>query len=270
MSTVEQGGGGGSARSTTATRAYNPTTPVTSIPRIVSSPGDATKFLNGATTPAFAKVKDSDLEVTDVTSNDGSAAKHGFMPKAGATGSIPVSDGSVVAWQTAPTLAGLLTLTAGQIKFPATQNASSNANTLDDYEEGTWVPVLGGSGGTSGQTYTAQNGYYVKIGSVVWCSYRVQLAGGAGNKGTITGNCEIQGQPFANGSGTQQISTQLVRFAVLSTNWIHIHTLMTSGSSVMGLVGNTAAAVNNTTALVAADIADGTILSGVMVYTVTF
>ena len=29
------------------------------------------------------------------------------------------------------------------IAFPATQNASSDANTLDDYEEGTWTPTLG-------------------------------------------------------------------------------------------------------------------------------
>ena len=28
------------------------------------------------------------------------------------------------------------------ITFPATQSASTNANTLDDYEEGTWTPVL--------------------------------------------------------------------------------------------------------------------------------
>lgn len=44
--------------------------------------GDATKFLNGAATPAYAKVKDSDLAVSDVTSNDVSITAHGFAPKA--------------------------------------------------------------------------------------------------------------------------------------------------------------------------------------------
>jgi hypothetical protein len=29
------------------------------------------------------------------------------------------------------------------ISFPATQSASTNANTLDDYEEGTWTPTIG-------------------------------------------------------------------------------------------------------------------------------
>jgi len=45
------------------------------------SPADATKFLNGAATPAYAAVKDSDLATTDVTSNDATDAKHGFLPK---------------------------------------------------------------------------------------------------------------------------------------------------------------------------------------------
>jgi hypothetical protein len=38
------------------------------------------------------------------------------------------------------------------ITFPAAQSASSDANTLDDYEEGTWTPNVGGTA-----TYTLQN-----------------------------------------------------------------------------------------------------------------
>jgi hypothetical protein len=49
----------------------------------------------------------------------------------------------------------------GQIKFPATQNASSNANTLDDYEEGTFTPT------GIGQTFTTVTGTYTKIGRAV-------------------------------------------------------------------------------------------------------
>lgn len=45
------------------------------------SPADATKFLNGAATPAYANVKDSDLATTDVTSNNVGSTKHGFAPK---------------------------------------------------------------------------------------------------------------------------------------------------------------------------------------------
>lgn len=46
------------------------------------SPADATQFLNGAATPAFAAVKDSDLSTSDITTNNVSTTKHGFVPKA--------------------------------------------------------------------------------------------------------------------------------------------------------------------------------------------
>ena len=45
-------------------------------------PGDATLFLNGATPPAYAAVKDSDLSTSDVTTNNVTSSKHGFAPKA--------------------------------------------------------------------------------------------------------------------------------------------------------------------------------------------
>lgn len=45
------------------------------------SPADATKFLNGAATPAYAAVKDSDLSLSDITTNNASASNHGFLKK---------------------------------------------------------------------------------------------------------------------------------------------------------------------------------------------
>jgi hypothetical protein len=51
------------------------------------------------------------------------------------------------------------------ITFPATQNASSNANTLDDYEEGTYNPTdVSGAG----LTLTNNTSIYIKIGNMVW------------------------------------------------------------------------------------------------------
>jgi hypothetical protein len=47
---------------------------------VPTPPTDATEFLNGAASPAFAKVKDSDLALTNVTSNDVSTTKHGWTP----------------------------------------------------------------------------------------------------------------------------------------------------------------------------------------------
>ena len=51
----------------------------------------------------------------------------------------------------------------GQLIFPATQNASANANTLDDYEEGTWTPGVA----SAGYTLAGSSGIYTKIGRQV-------------------------------------------------------------------------------------------------------
>ena len=87
---------------------------------------------------------------------------------------------------------------SGNVAFPATQVASADANTLDDYEEGTWTPVLGGSGGQSGQSYSIQLGVYTKIGRIVHCSCYINLS----TKGTITATLQLSGLPFTAGSGT--------------------------------------------------------------------
>jgi hypothetical protein len=79
-----------------------------------------------------------------------------------------------------------LNLSGGQIKFPATQISSADANTLDDYEEGTFTPTwlaVGGSNPTV--TYQTQHtwGKYTKIGNMVtiWAEIRTSsISGGSG------------------------------------------------------------------------------------------
>jgi hypothetical protein len=63
-----------------------------------------------------------------------------------------------------PIITGTMNLAGGQIKFPATQNSSADANTLDDYEEGTWSPII--SGVLTGFTYSS-GGQYTKIGRLI-------------------------------------------------------------------------------------------------------
>jgi len=65
----------------------------------------------------------------------------------GATTALTIDASQTVAPQKLLDISGA---SAGQIKFPATQNASADANTLDDYEEGTWTAVL--SDGTNNAT----------------------------------------------------------------------------------------------------------------------
>jgi hypothetical protein len=71
------------------------------------------------------------------------------------------------------------------ITFPATQSASSNANTLDDYEEGTWTPTL-----TNGTSTATSVGNYRKIGGLVFIScefYNVNISGWATTALSVTG-----------------------------------------------------------------------------------
>ncbi len=95
----------------------------------------------------------------------------------------------------ATTVTGALTISgasAGQIVFPATQNASANANTLDDYEEGTFTPTLSFGGASVGITYASQTGTYTKIGNR--CLYEIELA--TTSNGSSTGSAAISGLPF--------------------------------------------------------------------------
>ncbi len=92
-------------------------------------------------------------------------------------------------------LGGALTLTAGQVVFPASQNASAGANTLDDYEEGTWTPADGSGAGLS-ITNTSQ-AIYMKIGQLVYVAGHITYpATGSGSTAIISG------LPFtSNGNG---------------------------------------------------------------------
>jgi hypothetical protein len=96
--------------------------------------------------------------------------------------------GQTLALQGASSSAGI------GIAFPATQTASSDANTLDDYEEGTWTPVLKFAGNNVGMTFNQQLGQYIKIGRQVTAWFLVQLSA----KGSSTGNALISGAPFGS------------------------------------------------------------------------
>ena len=85
------------------------------------------------------------------------------------------------------------------ITFPATQSASSNANTLDDYEEGTFVPTITFGGASVGVTYngTYTGATYTKIGNRVCVTGLVLLT----NKGSSTGFAAISNLPFTSEAG---------------------------------------------------------------------
>jgi len=91
------------------------------------------------------------------------------------------------------------------IRFSASPVASSNKNTLDFFEEGTFTPVVGGDTTTSGQTYSEQVGNYQRIGRYVSFTFAVTLSA----VGTVSGNMQLTGLPFnvsANNAGEGNVS----------------------------------------------------------------
>lgn len=77
------------------------------------------------------------------------------------------------------------------IKFPSIQYPSTDVNTLDDYEEGTFTPTLYGSASTGVTTYTDQKGNYTKIGRIITYNIYLDVSTSTG-----TGNIRIGGFPF--------------------------------------------------------------------------
>ena len=150
---------------------------------------------------------------------------------------------------------GILTLSKG-ITFPATQVASADANTLDDYEEGTFTPSLTADAG-SGVTYVHQSGRYTKIGNVVHIAYVLGLT----SKGTITGTIYLEGLPFivenVYSGSAEPWALGVSYVAGLSTSVVNISGWCNNASTFIQLRKQTAAATSfGSSYLGASDISD--------------
>jgi hypothetical protein len=88
------------------------------------------------------------------------------------------------------------TASGSGITFPATQDSSSNANTLDDYEEGTWTGTLVGLT-TNPSTPVLAEGTYTKIGRSVTVNIRFSNVNTTGASGQV----QITGLPFPASTG---------------------------------------------------------------------
>ena len=78
---------------------------------------------------------------------------------------------------------GTSTASGTGVTFPATQSASTDANCLDDYEEGTFTPSLGGN-----TTYNGQSGNYIKIGKMVYVEIQIFVNSiGTGSTSIVSG-----------------------------------------------------------------------------------
>lgn len=102
------------------------------------------------------------------------------------------------------------TLSADGLEFPATQVASAGANTLDDYEEGTFTSEIGDDtldGSGESQVYGFQLGRYTKVGNR--CYFMVRVSTTSIGSLTAGNRVRILGLPFTSknvGSVAQAIA----------------------------------------------------------------
>jgi hypothetical protein len=123
------------------------------------------------------------------------------------------------------------------ITFPATQSASTDANTLDDYEEGTWTPTITSGSGTF-TTVSFSGGVYTKIGNIVTCSGTIVIT----NAGTAASGINVTfpiTAASANYSGSASEWTQ--------TGWAcSLYVATTSAFTVLKYDGSTVIATGRT------------------------
>jgi hypothetical protein len=147
------------------------------------------------------------------------------------TSLIPFSAGLSTDILRAYTASGPVTVTYGQLKFPAVQNPSSDVNTLDDYEEGSWV--LSDVSGAS-LSLVVPYGNYIKIGKMVY------IAGGCTYPVTANGGGAALSLPFT----AETISRQFVTIG-LSTGVVPIGVITSANPTFIALQTVAAAAVLN-------------------------
>jgi hypothetical protein len=122
---------------------------------------------------------------------------HSWLSAPSGTAGTDITFTQVLAVSKDKTLAlqGASVQTGTGITFPATQSASSDANTLDDYEEGTWTPATPGGS----YVFSTVSGKYTKIGNVVYIGFTVRFS----TVGTNASAVVFGGLPFAaNTPGT--------------------------------------------------------------------
>lgn len=109
------------------------------------------------------------------------------------------------------------------ITFPAAQSASSDANTLDDYEEGTFTPTLSSTATPpTVSVYQNRNGIYTKIGNIVCVTVQIRATVSSAGTGTPT----VTGLPFTSAGWQEGVAlglTTLLTAASSGIGWWYVN-----------------------------------------------
>jgi hypothetical protein len=136
---------------------------------------------------------------TELVVNDG-GANLDFRVEGDSNANLLIADAGVdkvgIGTNTFNTNGGVLQVSNG-ISFPATQSACADANTLDDYEEGTWTPT--DASGASLSLTVASSPSYTKIGRMVTVMARITYPSTANGNNILIGGLPFTAASSANG-----------------------------------------------------------------------
>ena len=151
----------------------------------------------------------------------------------GSSGQVLTSGGSGSAptWSTvASGGASNISFNSGYgIDFSATADGtgSSQAEILDDYEEGSWTPTVS----TGNASFSTMTGRYVKIGRQVTLWFRI--SGGGSYSGS--GSLGLQGIPFSNSTAVNPIGTSEFYKIDFARDYSDLVTCYLAGSTIRWL-----------------------------------
>lgn len=142
---------------------------------------------------------------------------------------------------------GVATLTAKPVisaglQFPATQAADADANTFDDYEEGSWTPA---DGSGAALALTTVEGQYVKLGQLVVASCTLTYpATGSGASAVISG------LPFTAQNSTNNMYGATINFGNASVTFTGLVVKNTATIAFFDNAGTAKTNANLTTATI--------------------
>jgi hypothetical protein len=132
------------------------------------------------------------------------------------------------------------------------------ANTLDDYEEGTWTPTLTGN---SAVTYAVQDGVYTKIGNTVVAKCFLTMSAWTGT-GSAVG---IAGLPFNSNAANASYGGNAVTTDNLTSDLNAVICQVTPGGSNAGILTNVGRTGSHA-ALVGTEVQATTIVRATIIY----
>ena len=168
---------------------------------------------------------------TDLRLDGKNSGKVDKVDDASVGGDIAVTGTATFSSTNDMSIGGNLLLTTASKGIYLGVTSATAANLLDDYEEGTFTPTVGGNA-----TYNSQIGYYTKIGNSVTVICEIHInAIGTGSTNTITGIpfAVLSESPLAAGKMTNLSGSFLEINARISGTTIYYMT-RTAASTTQG------------------------------------